>query len=259
VDHGCFAPVIPFLEVFRKHGIELTAQQARGPMGLHKRDHIAALLELPEVAARWVEVHGAAHTAQDVQRMFEDEFVPLQMQCVADHSELILGLLECVETLRSRDIRIGTSTGYFQEAAQYVYDAAKRQGYEPDFNVCATQVPAGRPAPWMIYRNMEANEVYPPSSVVKVGDTIPDIGEGLNAGTWTVGTARTGSEVALRADELAAMSEAQQQQVVDRAKKTLLDAGAHFVIDSVADLPPLIDEIESRLAAGERPRGIGRP
>ena len=30
-------------------------------------------------------------------------------------------------------------------------------------------------------------------------------------------------------------------------------AGAHYVIDSVADLMPVVHEIEGRLARGERP------
>ena len=49
-------------------------------------------------------------------------------------------------------------------AAQVVYDAAKKQGFVPDFTICADEVPTGRPEPWMIFRAMEALGVYPPSS-----------------------------------------------------------------------------------------------
>ena len=37
------------------------------------------------------------------------------------------------------------------------------------------------------------------------------------------------------------------------AVRKLEDAGAHYVIDSVADLMPIVHKIETRLAQGERP------
>jgi phosphonoacetaldehyde hydrolase len=33
----------------------------------------------------------------------------------------------------------------------------------------------------------------------------------------------------------------------------MAQAGAHYVVDDIADVPPLIDEINARLARGERP------
>ena len=33
----------------------------------------------------------------------------------------------------------------------------------------------------------------------------------------------------------------------------MYQVGAHFVVDSIADVIPLLDVIEARLAAGERP------
>ena len=68
-----------------------------------------------------------------------------------------------------------------------------------------------------------------------------------------MGVSRTGSEVALTAAELAALSATEQRARIDRAAKTLFDAGAHAVIESVADVPALISQLEARLAAGERP------
>ena len=53
VDHGSRAPVEVFLEVFRRAGVEISAAEARGPMGRAKRDHLEALLALPRVAAAW--------------------------------------------------------------------------------------------------------------------------------------------------------------------------------------------------------------
>jgi phosphonoacetaldehyde hydrolase len=253
VDHGSFAPVAAFVAAFRGRGVEVTAQQARAPMGLEKKDHLRALARLPEVAQQWRTVHGRDCTEADVDDLYTREFVPALLDSVSAHVRLIPGLLASVDWLRTRGIKIGTTTGYTEEAARRVYEAARHQGYEPDYNADPAAVRAGRPAPWMIFRVMEALEVWPPCTVVKVGDTVPDVEEGRNAGAWSVGVVRTGSVVGCTEEELAALPIPERASRLARASRQLRDAGAHEVIDSVAELPRLIEKIERRLAAGERP------
>lgn len=253
VDHGCFAPIRPFVDAFAALGVTLSADEARGPMGLHKKDHIRALLALPAVAGRFREAHGRAWNETDVTRLYEKEFVPRQMGGLEGAGRLISGLLDTVAWLRARGIRIGSSTGYFRDALDAVAAEAEAQGYAPDFAFCPSDVAEARPAPWMIYRNMEAAGVFPPAAVLKVGDTLPDVGEGRNAGVWTAGVARTGSEVGLSEADLAALPAAEQARRVARARDTLRAAGAHFVVDSVAELPGLVSDIDACLARGEKP------
>jgi phosphonoacetaldehyde hydrolase len=253
VDHGCIAPIRPFVEAFAALGIALAPHDARAPMGLHKKDHVRALLALPAVAERWRTAHGRAPAEQDVEALYEREFVPRQLAALAGAGALIAGVRDSVAWLRARGIRIGSTTGYFRQALDAVATQARSEGYAPDAAFCPSDVPAARPAPWMVFRNMEATNVFPPAAVAKVGDTVPDIAEGRNAGVWAVGVARTGSEVGLGAEELAALPAAEQARRVALARATLLEAGAHYVVDSVADLPGLVPEIEARLARGERP------
>lgn len=253
VDHGCFAPVVPYLETFRRQGVSLSAAQVRGPMGLAKRDHLQALLDLPETIAQWRAAHAQAPQRADGDRMYERDFIPLQLAAVRDHSRLIPGLLESVAWLRERGIRVATTTGYFREAAELCAASALEQGYRPDANLCGADVPAGRPAPWMIFRHMEAANVYPPAAVIKVGDTVPDIAEGRNAGAWSVGVTDTASDIALTAEEWAALPAAEQARRRQGVAETLLAAGAHEVIGSVAEVPALVERIAARVARGERP------
>lgn len=253
VDHGCFAPVAPFVETLHRHGISITDDQARGPMGLEKRDHLRALFRLPEVTRQWQQQHRREWTEEDVGRLFEHEFMPLQLECVARHSRLISGLKDTVNWLRQHEVKIGTTTGYFPEAAKRCWAAAREQGYEPDLNLSPGDVPAARPAPWMVYRIMERLGVYPASAVIKVGDTLPDIGEGLSAGVWTVAVARTGSDIGLTEEQWHALTEAEQEKRLNPVRNRFLAAGAHYVIDSIADLPDVICQIEERVAEGERP------
>jgi phosphonoacetaldehyde hydrolase len=93
----------------------------------------------------------------------------------------------------------------------------------------------------MTYRNMERLGVYPPSAVVKIGDTVADIQEGLNAGAWSVGVTISGSEVGLSEEEWNGLSSAEQTAKRAKARQTLSAARAHAVIDTLAELPELVD------------------
>ena len=253
LDYGCYAPAVVFIEVFERHGLEITMEQARRPMGLKKLDHIREISQQEEVAKLWKQVHGKECTEADVQDMFEKDFVPLQVACIADYSQLIPETVETVNELKSRGIKIGSTTGYFTEAMEINLREAKKQGYVPDTNVCASDVPAGRPEPWMVMLNMQQGRIFPPEAVVKVDDTKPGISEGLNAGTWTIGLSKTGNEVGLNQQELAALPAKEVKRKIDRATDGLAKAGAHYVIESIADVPPIIAEIEQRLKMGDRP------
>jgi phosphonoacetaldehyde hydrolase len=253
LDYGCYAPAVVFVEVFKRRGVEITMEQARRPMGLKKIDHIRAISQQDEVAALWKKVRGKACTEADVQDMFEKDFVPLQVACIADYSELIPGTVEAVNELKRRGMKIGSTSGYFTEAMEINFREAKKQGYVPDVNACASDVPAGRPEPWMVLSNMQQARIFPPEAVVKIDDTKPGIAEGLNAGTWTIGLAKTGNEVGLNEKELAALPADDLTRKVERAADGLAKSGAHYVVESIADVPPIIAEIEQRLKMGDRP------
>ncbi|MHC4585280.1 MAG: phosphonoacetaldehyde hydrolase [Planctomycetota bacterium] len=253
LDYGCYAPAVVFIEVFKRRGVEITMEQARRPMGLKKLDHIRAISQQDEVAMLWQQVHNKKCTEADVQDMFEKDFVPLQIACIADYTELIPGTVETVDGLKSRGIKIGSTSGYFTEAMEINFREAEKQGYVPDFNSWATEVPAGRPEPWMVISNMQQARIFPPEAVVKVDDTKPGIVEGLNAGTWTIGLAKTGNEVGLNLQELAALSAEEVKRKVDKAADGLAKTGAHYVVESISDVPEVISEIEQRLKMGDRP------
>ena len=252
VDFGCQAPALAFVELFRDARVEVSVEQARGPMGIGKREHIAALLAEPEIARLWGEVHGAQPTAADTDRLYE-AFHPIQIRMAVDRAQMIPGALETIDWLRERDTMIATNTGYFREVLDAILPVAAGQGFEADSNVCATDVPEARPAPWMLVVNMLETGVYPAEAVVKVGDTIPDVEEGLNAGAWTVGVIESGNTIGLLEEELDDLPQGVLKEMSERARLTLQRAGVHYTIPTIADLPPIIEDIELRLRRGERP------
>jgi len=252
LDYGCFAPAVVFVEVYKRKGVPITVEQAREPMGAHKKVHISMISQLEAVRRKWQDVHGRLPNEEDVEAMFQD-FVPLQLACLADYADLIPGTLEAVADFRARGLKIGSTTGYTTEMMEVLLREAKRRGYVPDSSVCAAQVPAGRPYPWMCLQNALNLQVFPMEAFVKVGDTLPDISEGLNAGMWTIGLAKTGNEIGLTEREISALEPEVLKRKLEKAYQRMWQAGAHYVVDSISDVPPVLDEINARLARGERP------
>lgn len=252
MDFGCLAPAVVFREIYSRFGVEITMEQAREPMGAHKRVHIQQISQIDAVRNKWKEVHGAFPTEADIDKMFE-AFIPAQLAVLADYADLIPGCLEACADFRARGLKIGSTTGYTQDMMDLLQAEATKRGYTPDSTVCATEVPAGRPEPWMCVKNAMNLRIFPMEAIVKIGDTLPDIFEGLNAGMWTIGLAMTGNELGLSEAELNALDPAVRERKRQRAYTRMAQAGAHYVVDSIADVAPLLDDINARLARGDRP------
>jgi phosphonoacetaldehyde hydrolase len=242
LDFGCFAPVAAFRDAFAQLGVEVSVAEARAPMGLHKKEHIRVMLREPGLACRWAEVHNRPADDTDVERLYSIT-TPLQIAAAGRHDDLVPGLLECVAAFRARGIKIGGTTGYFRAAALAAQEAAARQGYVSDVNVCADDVPMGRPAPFMLFRVMEAVGVYPADQVLKVGDTAHDIAEGRNAGAWSVGVIDSSSDMGLTPAQLQALPSLERARRREEVGAKLQAAGAHAVIFSLAELPALVDRM----------------
>mgnify|MGYP006353704225 CR=1 FL=1 len=71
VDHGSLAPMGVFVEAFRRFGLEITIEEARGPMGMAKRAHIATLLALPRIERLWRNAHSGRPPTESLRCRFE--------------------------------------------------------------------------------------------------------------------------------------------------------------------------------------------
>lgn len=252
VDFGSLAPVRAVTAAFRRRDVALSLDEARGPMGKAKRDHLATLLTLPEVSARWRAVYGRPPTDGDVEEIYR-EFLPMQRELIAEHAALIPGCLEAVDACRSRGLKIGSTTGYTRELMDVLAPLARKQGFEPEATVVADDVPAGRPTPWMCFECARRLDVYPPAAIVVVDDTVVGVEAGRNAGMWTVGVVESGNLVGLSQEELQQLDPTVRAVRCDAARHALTVAGACFTIDTIAELPATLAGIDALLAAGEHP------
>jgi phosphonoacetaldehyde hydrolase len=254
-DAYVLAPAVVFVDVFKKHGVEISMPEARGPMGLRKDLHIKALTEEPEIRERWKGVHGKDPDQGDVDRMFAD-FVPMQLECLRQYTDLLPGVAETTQRLqKDYGIKIGSSTGFVRSMVDILEADAKKQGYIPDASVAGDEVEHGaRPKPFMVYRNLDLLDVHPIQSVVKVDDTVSGVGEALEAGCWGVGMARYSNYMNINSlDEAKSLPEEEIQRRLAMTREILRKTGAHYVIDEFTQLPEVIDDVNERLARGERP------
>ena len=252
VDYGSRAPSLAYVELFKSHGVEITLDQARAPMGLDKDGHLRAILAMPEVAVKWWQVHGREATEEDVAQLAE-EGRPLVIDMACRRAKLIPGALHTCRWLRERGVRIAATTGYFRELHDALMPILRRQGFQAAVSLCADDVAAARPAPWMLIRCMVETGVYPPASVVKIGDTTPDVDEGLNAGAWTVAVVRSGAALGMSEEEIQELPPAELAARLDEARAAMLTAGAHIVVESIADVPQAVQELEMRMTMGDKP------
>ena len=255
VDFGSRAPMGAFVEVFRRFGVEISVEEARRPMGLPKLDHIKALGAQPRVAEAWRDANGTPFDDAAAQAVYE-VFVPLNAEVVADYADLVPGAADLVATLRAEGLRIGSTTGYTRAIMEPLLPKAAAQGYAPDNLVCAGDLAAGRPTPLMMYKCFVDLGVWRPAHVVKVDDTAPGIAEGLAAGCWSVGVSLSGNAIGLSLEELAGQDPAETARRNAAARTQLLEAGAHAVVDSVADLLPLLRRIDEALQGGAPPHRL---
>jgi phosphonoacetaldehyde hydrolase len=253
VDYGSLAPVRTLQQVFAGVDIALTEAEARRDMGLPKRDHIGRILSMQRVRDAWTALHGSAPGEAVVEELYQ-EFIPHQFSCLLEYSAVIPGVVEAVKRFRRRGLKIGTTTGYTRQMLDLLVENSAGAGYVPDCNLSPGDVGAGRPHPFMIYENAVRLQVYPMAAIVKIGDTAADIQEGLNAGTWTVGVAATGNMVGLSQAEFDALPATEQQARLAFARAELEKAGAHYVVDSLAEIDPVLDDIDARLESANGSR-----
>ena len=250
VDFGSLAPVRALQSVFGAAGVQLSDDELRRDMGLPKKEHIRRIFSLPTLRDAWEARYGRAPIDTDNDEMYR-KFIPEQLSCLGEYSDLIPGALECAKRLRQRGLKIGSTTGYTRAMLDLLLQKSAKAGYEPDCSFTPEDVGAGRPGPFMIYAVAICVQVYPLAAIAKIGDTPADIEEGLNAGTWCIGVAGTGNGIGLSREEFNALPATERQSRLTDARAELEEAGAHYVIDTLAELDAVLDDVDARLLSAK--------
>ncbi len=257
VDYGCMGPARVFVEVFSRYNMEVTLAQARIPMGLAKKDHTRVILEMPEVMEQWKAIYGKQPQEKDVEEIYSS-LEPAMTDIIKDFATPVPGLHGFIDKIKSFNIKVGTTTGYVAGMMEKLVPEAKKQGFSPDCIVSSSEVPVGRPAPYMCYLNAIKLHAYPFSHMIKIGDTVADIQEGLNAGMWTIGLTKSGNEVGMSFDEINEADPFIVNKLIEKAGKKLRCAGAHYIAEGIWDCIHILEEINSRIKSKELPSEFNR-
>jgi phosphonoacetaldehyde hydrolase len=247
VDFGSLAPARTMERLFSSRQIALSDAEARQHMGLPKKEHIRGILSIPRVIDAWREAHDDDPSDATVEEMYV-EFIPLQFSCLAEYSGVIPGVPDMMEDFRGRGLKIGSTTGYTRAMLDLLVATSAREGYRPDCSLTPEEVGAGRPHPFMMYACAIRLQTYPMAAIAKIGDTPADVHEGLNAGTWSIGVAGTGNMIGLSREDFHSLPEPERELRLVKARAELQAAGAHYVVDSLAEVGPVLDNINARLS-----------
>ena len=215
-------------------------------MGLPKIQHIRELLTMSEVNEQCTSRYQRSWAEEDVvelNRLFEEYlFASLE-----EYTDPIPGVIPTLEKLRAEGLKIGSTTGYTREMMDVVLPAALAKGYCVDYCATPNLLPAGRPAPYMIFENMIKLGVPCLDTVVKVGDTIADIKEGVNAKVWSVGVILGSNEMGLTEEETDNLTADELEDRMVEVRNRMLEAGASYVIRNIEELPALIQTINLKM------------
>ena len=158
-----------FTAALADHGIEASAAQINAVRGASKREAIATLTapKYGNDAARVEAVYAAFK--DHLQQVFTREAAPVP------------GALATFAWLRAHHIKLALNTGFDRDTAQLLLNALGWQSMA-DAVICGDDVPQGRPAPYMIFRAMEACGITNVREVLTIGDTVSDLQAAFNAG-----------------------------------------------------------------------------
>ncbi len=250
IDYGCFAPLCGFIEGFKSKNVEITLEEARKPMGTLKIDHVRAISALPRILQEFMKQYSRDICEADIQDIYH-RFESTLTDNLLCYTDIKPKVIETVALLREAGIKIGSTSGYTRAMMEQIADKVAENGYQPDTCVCADEVPKGRPHPYMMWKNMAELGISDPRHVIKVGDTVSDIKEGLSANTWSVGVIMGSSELGLTEQQVQQLSDEQLGSEIRRVRSAFYAAGADYIIMDMGELPRVIEKIEERLAQQE--------
>ncbi|MDV3126486.1 phosphonatase-like hydrolase [Mycobacterium sp. 21AC1] len=131
---------------------------------------------------------GGAPLTDEALKPIVEDFRSRLTAAYADRPPVALpGVPEALAELRAAGIRVALNTGFDRDVVNSLLSALGWEGDSViDTVVCGSDVPTGRPAPFMIFRAMEQLDVHNISRVLVAGDTPRDLEAGTNAGAGFV-------------------------------------------------------------------------
>jgi len=244
-------------------------------IGMNRQEHILNILNDKTISKQWLERYNDYPDEYDVKVLFN--------ACCAheiqyEHSEKMIDILpetrECIDYLGFNYIKTGCTTDFSKENMKVIQNKLELNDIYLDSYVSSeclnkpiqTTTPVtwpynsatlttetwkrqnrpSRPHPFMIQENMNLLGISNPKEVMKIDDTAIGIDEGKNAGCITVGVARWSIHMNIMNISDAYEFDETYPDIQDKLKHSrnvLREAGADYVIDTLDELPRVIESI----------------
>ena len=246
VDRYSLTPFLSLKKVFGNYNISVTNKLIFKDMGKDKKDHLIHILSDQNVMHQWVNNFHRVPLKRDIDSLFND-FNKVQTKYSEEMVDVLPETRECIDYLQFNYIQTGVTTGFNQENMNIIRDKLERKSIYLDSYVSSTCLDKpSRPHPYMIQKNMKNLHINDPKEVIKVDDTVVGIHEGLRANCWTVGVARWSINMNLQSIEDAYGLDINDVRDKLKYSRTVLEeAGADFVIDTLNELPKVVEKINS--------------
>jgi len=164
-----------FATAFRKHAIRVSDGEVRMLHGASKR----------EVFKHYIERQfgqGDPGNNDRIDRAYGDFRRILEETYEREGVRAIAGAASTLRWLRDHGMKIALHTGFYRKVTEIIFRSLDWREGSVDAVICGDEVPRGRPAPYMIFRAMEATGVMDVHRVAAVGDTPLDLLAGSHAG-----------------------------------------------------------------------------
>ena len=257
VDRYSLTPFIAFKGAFENKNINLCSSLIRQGGCLNKMDYINKICDNITIRAQWYNNYKREITPEDKNEIFRD-FSKIQAKQTIERMKIIPQTKKCVQYLKDNNILTGVTTPFDYEQTMRVKSILEVNNVHLDNYVSSScsDLP-GRPEPYMIHENMNKLNLDDPKRIIKIGDTFSGIQEGLNAGCLTIGVSRWSVYMAIdsyeemmRLDNVImngsnnySLNYHNQQEKIKKSGEILKGSGAHYVIDTLEELPGIIEHI----------------
>ena len=192
-------------ETIKKNNIKIEKNEMKNWYGINKT----------EVLNHFIERDNKIINKRKMVRNLLEEFkINIQNNYYNANVNLIHpNLPDLFNNFRENDIKIALNSGFSVDIQEHLINELKMNDFIDDY-ISSEEVRHGRPEPFMIKELMKRNGINNPNEVIKIGDSVNDIKEGINAKC---------------AHSIGVLSGAENE-------KNLNNAGADIILNSVMDL-----------------------
>ena len=246
VDKYSLSPFISLKNAFRRKRININNNLIYKGMGMNKYEHIEEILKNKYVSRNWFKLYGQYPNKSTVMTVYE-EFIKYQMNEGISNIEILPETKNTIKWLGNNNISTGVTTGF----SKPIMNAIKEKLIDDDIYInkyvsstCLGK--PGRPNPHMMNSIINHLSISDRKRVIKIDDTVVGIQEGQSAGAITVGVAKWSTNMRMTEyNQGENMSKEEYIECLKNSREILRSASPDYVIDSLDELPRIINHINS--------------